>query len=36
MWLKSLNGRDVIKRAIIDVNSIVSGWNYDYINLDYR
>ena len=27
-WLKSANGRDVTKRAIIDINSIVSGQNY--------
>ena len=26
--LKSANGRDITKRAIIDVNSIVSEWNY--------
>ena len=30
MWLKSVNGRDV-KRAIIDVNSIVSGRNSDIL-----
>ena len=33
-WLtvtQSGNGRDVIKRAIIDVNSIVSGRNYDIL-----
>ena len=27
----SANGRDITKRAIIDVNSIVSGWNYDIL-----
>ena len=27
--LRSANGRDVTKRAIIHVNSIVSGRNYD-------
>ena len=25
------NGRDVTKRAIVDINSIVSGWNYDIL-----
>ena len=30
----SANGRDVTKRAIIDVNSIVSGRNYDF-NLNF-
>ena len=29
LLLKLLNGPDVTKRAITDVNSIVSGWNYD-------
>ena len=29
-WLKSSNGHDVTKRAIIDVNSI-SGRNYDIL-----
>ena len=29
--LKSPNGRDVTKRAIIDVNSVVSGRNYDIL-----
>ena len=29
--LKSENGHDVTKRAIIDVNSIVSGRNYDIL-----
>ena len=24
-------GRDVTKRAIIDVNSVVSWWNYDIL-----
>ena len=28
-WLKSPNSRDVTKRAIIEVNSMVSGSNYD-------
>ena len=27
----SANGRDVIKRTIININSIVSGWNYDIL-----
>ena len=31
VWLESPNGRDVTKRAIIDVNSIVSGQNYDIL-----
>ena len=30
-WLKSANGRDVTNRAIIEVNSIVSGRNYDIL-----
>ena len=30
-WPNSVNGRDVPKRAIIDGNSIVSGWNYDIL-----
>ena len=29
--LKSPNGRNITKRAIIDVNSIVSWWNYDIL-----
>ena len=29
IWLKSLNGHALTIRAIIDVNSIVSGQNYD-------
>ena len=29
--LKSGNGRDVTKRAIMSVNSIVSGQNYDIL-----
>ena len=29
--LKSLNGRDITKWALIDANSIVSGWNYDIL-----
>ena len=29
---KSLNGRDVTKQAIIDVNSIVSGQNYNILS----
>ena len=33
--LKPPNGRDVTKRAIIDVNSIVSGRNYDILT-SYR
>ena len=32
-YLKSLDGHDVTKRAIIEVNSIVSGRN---VSLDYR
>ena len=31
LCLKSGNGRDVTKRTIIDVNSIVSGRNYDIL-----
>ena len=31
MRLKTPNGRDVTKRAIIDVNSIVAGRNYDIL-----
>ena len=31
VWLESPNGRDVTKRAIIDVNSIVSRQNYDIL-----
>ena len=30
-WHKSRGRGDVTKRAIIDVNSIVSGWNYDIL-----
>ena len=30
-WLKSTNGRDISKRAITDVNSIVSGRNFDIL-----
>ena len=29
--LKSANGCDVTKRAIIDVNSVVSGRNYEIV-----
>ena len=28
LWIQAGNGRDVTKRAIIDVTSIVSGRNY--------
>ena len=31
--LKSMNGRDVTKRAIMDGNSFVSGRNYDILTL---
>ena len=37
IWrLKSANVVDVTTRVIIDVNSLVSGRNYDIFNLDYR
>ena len=37
MQLKSPDGRDVTKRAIIDVNAIYLSWvELWYINLDYR
>ena len=29
--LESVNGCDVTERAIIGVNSIPSGWNYDIL-----